>query len=124
MACCGLGIYLAKLTDANGKQTYVPFDVRGNSHSPYVAVTPDTTYAAYNDWGGYSLYQAGSSIPLNDEGVHLPRAVKVSLAIHHYQSLQQQTLVPPTIIFSTSVGVAMLAVVERFSNKRRKRPRS
>ncbi len=51
------GVYLAKFTDANGLQTYVPFDVRGNFQSNYVAVTPDTTYAAYNDWGGYNLYR-------------------------------------------------------------------
>ncbi len=71
------GIYLAKFTDANGKQTYVPFDVRGNSHSLYVAVTPDTTYAAYNDWGGYSLYQAGSSTP-SEATTNMQRGVKVS----------------------------------------------
>src|SRR5712691_2800064 len=71
------GIYLAKFTDANGKQTYVPFDVLGNFHSLYVAVTPDTTYAAYNDWGGYSLYQAGSSALLN-ETTKLKRGVKVA----------------------------------------------
>lgn len=50
------GIYLAKLTDAQNMQSYVPFDVRDNRPSLYIAVTPDTTYAAYNDWGGYSLY--------------------------------------------------------------------
>lgn len=71
------GIYLAKFTDANGKQTYAPFDVRGNSHSLYVAVTPDTTYAAYNDWGGYNLYQANGNVVL-DESIKLPRGVKVS----------------------------------------------
>ncbi len=57
------GVYLAKLTDANGLQTYVPFDVLSNSNSRYVVVTPDTTYAAYNDWGGYSLYSAANGQP-------------------------------------------------------------
>jgi len=73
------GIYLAKFIDANGKQTYAPFDVRGNSHSLYVAVTPDTTYAADNDWGGYSIYQisSGSNVQL-DKTKNLPRGVKVS----------------------------------------------
>ena len=55
------GVYLAKFTDSNGMQTYVPFDVRGNASSTYVVVTPDTTYAAYNDWGGYSLYDADNT---------------------------------------------------------------
>src|SRR5215469_3608494 len=56
------GVYLAKFADANGMQTYVPFDVQGNVHSAYVAVTPDTTYAAYNNWGGYSLYEGPDNL--------------------------------------------------------------
>ncbi|MDQ2714023.1 MAG: hypothetical protein M3Z08_03875 [Chloroflexota bacterium] len=72
------GIYLAKFTDINGLETYVPFDVLGNRHSLYVAVTPDTTYAAYNTWGGYSLYDAESAAR-GSEVVRLPRGVKVSL---------------------------------------------
>ena len=74
------GIYLAKLTDANGIQTSAPFDVRGNSTSAYVAVTPDTTLAAYNIWGGFSLYQAPSNHGTGNpgEGVNLGRGVKVS----------------------------------------------
>src|SRR6266487_1184108 len=67
------GVYLAKFTDANDMQTYAPFDVRGNAHSAYVVVTSDTTYAAYNNWGGYSLYTYNS---LNTNG--LGRGVKVS----------------------------------------------
>lgn len=74
------GIYLAKFTDVNDMQTYTPFDVRGNSNSTYVAVTPDTTYAAYNIWGGYSLYLAppNNRITHPGEAVQLGRAVKVS----------------------------------------------
>ncbi|HZU01815.1 MAG TPA: N,N-dimethylformamidase beta subunit family domain-containing protein [Ktedonobacteraceae bacterium] len=54
------GVYLAKFIDANGWQTYAPFDVQSNASSTYVVVTSDTTYAAYNDWGGYSLYNFNS----------------------------------------------------------------
>lgn len=50
------GVYLAKFTDANGMQTYLTFDVRGNPTSTYMVVTPDTTTQAYNTWGGRSLY--------------------------------------------------------------------
>ncbi len=64
------GVYLAKFTDANGMQTYAPFDVRGNPQSHYVVVTSNTTYEAYNAWGGYSLYKSYDG--------HLARAVKVS----------------------------------------------
>ncbi len=74
------GVYLAKFTDTTGWQTYVPFDVRGNSFSRYVAVTSDTTYEAYNLWGGYNLYQVDGSIEpgASEESSNRVRAVKVS----------------------------------------------
>ncbi len=50
------GIYLAKFIDKNNMQTYTPFDVTGSATSAYIAMTPDTTYAAYNYWGKFSLY--------------------------------------------------------------------
>lgn len=65
------GLYEAKLTDASGRQTAVSFEVRGNAHSTYVAVIADNTTAAYNDWGGYSLYQG-------PDGSLATRATKVS----------------------------------------------
>ena len=70
------GIYLAKFTVSTGQQTYAPFDVTGNSSSRYVAVTPDTTYQAYNDWGGTSLYDADNGIA--GETDTRARAFKVS----------------------------------------------
>jgi len=57
------GVYIAKFTDINGRQSYVPFDVVAtNPTSTYVAVTPDTTNAAFNDWGGSSLYLRGNDL--------------------------------------------------------------
>lgn len=50
------GVYLAMFTDANGKQTYCSFVVRGNRPADYVYVRPTTTDCAYNNWGGWSLY--------------------------------------------------------------------
>ena len=53
------GVYLAKFSlVSSGKARYAPFDVRGNAHSAYIAVTSDNTYQAYNIWGGNSLYSA------------------------------------------------------------------
>jgi hypothetical protein len=52
------GVYMAKFTDEQGMQTYATFDVTGDDQSTYVLVTADTTVAAYNEWGGYSLYLA------------------------------------------------------------------
>jgi len=70
------GIYLAKFSDSRGWQTYVPFNVLGNFNSLYVAVTPDTTYAAYNDWGGTSLYV--SNITTLSQAGEKPKGTKVS----------------------------------------------
>jgi hypothetical protein len=70
------GIYLAKFTGTDNMQTYVPFDVLGNFPSEYVVVTPDTTYEAYNNWGGSSLY--GTDNGMFNESENGQKAVKVS----------------------------------------------
>ena len=57
------GLYLAKLTDSRtGKQTYVPFVVR-DDYRPADLGFQDavTTAQAYNNYGGYSVYDANST---------------------------------------------------------------
>ena len=53
------GVYIAKLVREDGTQgeNQIPFVVRDDgSHSDIVFQTQDTTWQAYNDWGGASLY--------------------------------------------------------------------
>jgi N,N-dimethylformamidase beta subunit-like, C-terminal len=51
------GTYLLLLTAANGKQKYVPMTIRSEStRDAVVIVNAVATYQAYNEWGGYSLY--------------------------------------------------------------------
>jgi len=51
------GFYLIKLVAATGGQWQVPLVVRSGSSAGRVAlVLPLTTWQAYNDWGGLSLY--------------------------------------------------------------------
>ena len=52
------GVYFAKLTTDNGNyQNIIPFIVRNDgTPSDIVFQTSDTTWQAYNDWGGYNLY--------------------------------------------------------------------
>jgi hypothetical protein len=51
------GLYLFKLTSAEGTEFHIPLVVRSESTSGRVAlVAPVATWQAYNDWGGYSLY--------------------------------------------------------------------
>jgi hypothetical protein len=50
------GDYLLKLVSSAG-QSYVPLTVRDDaSHAAILVVNAVTTWQAYNDWGGYSLY--------------------------------------------------------------------
>ncbi|ARV59190.1 hypothetical protein BZZ01_11600 [Nostocales cyanobacterium HT-58-2] len=56
------GIYLAKLTASkSGKQSYMIFVVRDDSRvSDILFQSSVTTYQAYNNWGGMSLYRWNS----------------------------------------------------------------
>jgi hypothetical protein len=53
------GIYLAKLTTTRGKSSYITFVVRDDARRGDLLFQASvTTYAAYNNWGGYSMYVA------------------------------------------------------------------
>ncbi|MBW4596302.1 MAG: hypothetical protein KME46_26190 [Brasilonema angustatum HA4187-MV1] len=56
------GFYLAKLTTSkSGKQSYIIFVVRDDSRtSDFLFQSSVTTYQAYNNWGGMSLYRWNS----------------------------------------------------------------
>jgi len=60
------GVYFAKLVreDGTAGENIIPFVVRDDSsHSDIVFQTSDTTWQAYNPWGGSNLY--GGTTPLN-----------------------------------------------------------
>ena len=50
------GVYLAKLTGALGSESGILFVVRGSQPAALLCQLPVTTYQAYNNWGGKSLY--------------------------------------------------------------------
>ena len=53
------GFYVFKLVASTGWQSHVPYVVTSRSvQGRVVLVAPVTTWQAYNDWGGYSLYAA------------------------------------------------------------------
>jgi hypothetical protein len=56
------GVYLAKLTaGSSGKQSYIIFVVRDDERaSDYLFQSSVTTFQAYNNWGGKSLYTYNS----------------------------------------------------------------
>jgi hypothetical protein len=60
------GVYLAKLTAAGtGRQSFIPFVVRegtpGGRRAPLLFQCSVTTWQAYNNWGGKSLYDFNSA---------------------------------------------------------------
>ncbi len=67
------GVYFAKLTTTTGNfQNMIPFIVRNDGTvSDIMFQTSDTTWQAYNPWGGYNLYQGPS-------GTNADRALAVS----------------------------------------------
>lgn len=68
------GVYLARLTGADDFQNYIPFVIRARSpSSPYLFVDAINTEAAYNHWGGNSLYTGKTP------DLMISRAVEVSL---------------------------------------------
>lgn len=58
------GIYIARLVrDDTGGASQIPFVVRNDaSHSDILYQTSDTTWEAYNNYGGNSLYEGSSTI--------------------------------------------------------------
>lgn len=57
------GIYLVKLTETDtGKQSYITFTIRDDKRKADLLVQQNvTTYQAYNNWGGKSLYKWNST---------------------------------------------------------------
>ncbi len=55
------GMYVAKLTAANGKVAYAPFVVRSVQPTDFIFIHAATTDQAYNSWGGKSLYEFNST---------------------------------------------------------------
>ena len=63
-----VGSYLLRLDASSGAERYVPITVRSASTAGAVVILDDnTTWQAYNTWGGYSLYQGPDGLP-SDRG--------------------------------------------------------
>jgi Ca2+-binding RTX toxin-like protein len=69
------GVYIAKLVreDGTAGQSHIPFIVRDdNAASDIVFQTSDTTWQAYNAWGGASLYYGEVPVDPNDMIGYMP----------------------------------------------------
>jgi len=56
------GVYLATFTDSSGRRSGYPFVLRSEQANGYLVVLPFSTYEAYNDWGGASLYTGPAGV--------------------------------------------------------------
>jgi hypothetical protein len=69
------GVYLVRLNASNGDSSYIFFVVRDDGgHEKYMFQTSVTTYQAYNEYGGTSLYDNST----NGKVYSAPHAMKVS----------------------------------------------
>ncbi|HEY9640061.1 MAG TPA: N,N-dimethylformamidase beta subunit family domain-containing protein [Coleofasciculaceae cyanobacterium] len=75
------GFYLAKLTASSGKQSYIIFVVREDDRaSDFLFQSSVTTYQAYNNWGGKSLYEWNSrGRPVYEVSFNRPYAISPNL---------------------------------------------
>jgi hypothetical protein len=71
------GVYVVRMVDALGWSRTFPFVVRSNQAAPFTVVLSFATYAAYNQWGGTSLY--GGPGATRQES-YATRAVETSFA--------------------------------------------
>src|SRR5690606_188601 len=56
------GVYIARLTRPNGDESHITFVVRDDANSSDVVVqTSDTTWQAYNTYGGSNFYQGAEN---------------------------------------------------------------
>ncbi len=88
------GVYFAKLTSDTGNyQNMIPFIVRNDgTTSDILFQTSDTTWEAYNPWGGYNLYQGPS-------GTNSDRAYEVSYNRPIAMNVNSNLAQPPDFLF-------------------------
>lgn len=79
------GVYLVKLTNSNGWQNYIHFVVRDDARTADLLFQCSvTTYQAYNNFGGKSLYKADSSNGVEARKVSFDRPYSSNGASNFY----------------------------------------
>ena len=80
------GFYVFKLQTGSGWDTLVPYVVSSSSAAGTVAlVAPVTTWQAYNEWGGYSLY-AGPEGDRRSWAVSFDRPYRLATGANSYRT--------------------------------------
>lgn len=96
------GFYVLKLRTGTGFETLVPYVVSSPSAAGTVAlVAPVTTWQAYNQWGGYSLY-AGPSGDRRSWAVSFDRPFNGATGANDYR-----TAAIPVVVQAERLGIPL-----------------
>ena len=96
------GFYVLKLRTGSGWETAVPYVVQTPSARGTVAlVVPATTWQAYNEWGGYSLY-AGPDGDRRSWAVSYERPFNLATGANDYR-----TAAIPVIVRAERLGIPL-----------------
>ena len=96
------GFYVLKLVTGSGWQTAVPYVVSSPSARGTVAlVAPVTTWQAYNEWGGYSLY-AGPAGDRRSWAVSFDRPFNLATGANDYR-----TAAIPVVLRAERLGIPL-----------------
>lgn len=111
------GQYLAKLTGLTStKESYIHFVVRDDSRSnaKYLFQASVTTYQAYNDWGGRSMYTTPQELQARKVSFNRPYALKAAWANAKYGVGSGEFLGGPNAIsFGQGWEINMVRFMER-----------
>ncbi len=96
------GLYVIKLRTGTGWETAVPYVVQSPSARGTVAlVVPVTTWQAYNEWGGYSLY-SGPDGDRRSWAVSFDRPFNLATGANDYR-----TAAIPVIVRAERLGIPL-----------------
>lgn len=96
------GLYVVKLVTRQGWQTHLPYIVSSPSAAGTVAlVAPVTTWQAYNQWGGYSLYEAPSGFS-HSYAVSFDRPFNLATGANDYR-----TAAIPIVVRAERLGIPL-----------------
>ena len=96
------GYYVLKLVTGSGWQTAVPYIVSSPSARGTVAlVAPVTTWQAYNEWGGYSLY-SGPAGDRRSWAVSFDRPYNLATGANDYR-----TAALPVVLRAERLGIPL-----------------
>ncbi|MGE7272118.1 N,N-dimethylformamidase beta subunit family domain-containing protein [Brevibacillus panacihumi] len=104
------GLYVVRLTEANGYQSYIPFLVRDEQYEHDLMVQSSvTTWHAYSAWGGYGYYghyddETGEYLEYDDDPKNVAVKISYNRPYEQYSGSGDLYLEYPTVYWLESKG--------------------